>query len=290
MRKNQPQWSSVVIWTSGIGTVAALLGVVIAVWVYSPSKRYRFAGAPAALPYRGAKRWHTILGLVFGAGAATWAFSGMLSMDPFPTATPRPSVNLAGILRGRFQLAAFDSRHPREALAELGDRPIQELEMTSFAGEPVYLAAGPGGETRIIPLRGQSSAEFGPDRIAQAIRNAVGPSDLAEVRLMHDYDAWYLDRRAERPLPVVLVLLNDPDHTRYYVDPKTGRVVGDYSSKAWTSRWLYHGLHSLEFPWLYKYRPLWDIVMISFMLGGAALSVTSLILAWRVLLRRLARA
>jgi hypothetical protein len=49
------------------------------------------------------------------------------------------------------------------------------------------------------------------------------------------------------------------------------------------SRWLYHGLHSLDFPWLYDHRPLWDIVVISFMLGGTALCVTSLILAWRVI-------
>ena len=49
------------------------------------------------------------------------------------------------------------------------------------------------------------------------------------------------------------------------------------------SRWLYHGLHSLDFPWLYNYRPLWDIVVITFMVGGTALCVTSLILAWRVL-------
>ena len=55
------------------------------------------------------------------------------------------------------------------------------------------------------------------------------------------------------------------------------------------SRWLYHGLHSLDFPWLYNYRPLWDIVVITFMVGGTALCVTSLVLAWRVLGRKLAR-
>jgi hypothetical protein len=53
------------------------------------------------------------------------------------------------------------------------------------------------------------------------------------------------------------------------------------------SRWVYHGLHSLDFPWLYDYRPLWDIVVIAFMIGGTALCVTSLILAWRVLGRTL---
>ena len=36
-----------------------------------------------------------------------------------------------------------------------------------------------------------------------------------------------------------------------------------------------------------RYRPLWDIVVIAFMLGGTALWVTSLILAWRVLGRKI---
>ena len=104
---------------------------------------------------------------------------------------------------------------------------------------------------------------------------------------MDDYDVYYLDRHHERPLPIMLVRLNDADHTRYYIDPRTARVVGSYNSQSWMTRWLYHGLHSLNFPWLYKYRPLWDIVVISFMVGGTALCVTSLILAWRVVWRKL---
>ena len=56
----------------------------------------------------------------------------------------------------------------------------------------------------------------------------------------------------------------------------------------WVSRWLYHGLHSLDFPWLYNYRPLWDIVVITLMFGGTALCVTTLVLTWRVLKRKVA--
>jgi hypothetical protein len=52
----------------------------------------------------------------------------------------------------------------------------------------------------------------------------------------------------------------------------------------------YNGLHSLNFPWLYNYRPLWDIVVIIFMLGGTALCVTSVVLSWRAIGRRLRRA
>jgi hypothetical protein len=107
--------------------------------------------------------------------------------------------------------------------------------------------------------------------------------------VLDQYDRYYLDRRRRRPLPVLLAELNEAEHTRYYIDPRTARVVGNYSANNWMSRWLYHGLHSLDFPWLYNYRPLWDIVVITFMAGGTALCVTSLILAWRVLGRKLTR-
>jgi len=87
---------------------------------------------------------------------------------------------------------------------------------------------------------------------------------------------------------LALARLNDEAATRHYISPKTGRVVGQYSSRGWMNRWLYHGLHSLDFPWLYNYRPLWDVVVLTFMVGGTLLCVTSLILAWRVLGRKLA--
>jgi len=66
--------------------------------------------------------------------------------------------------------------------------------------------------------------------------------------------------------------------------------VGTYSDSNWVSRWLYNGLHSLNFPSLYNYRPLWDIVVITCMAGGTALSLTSVVLAWQVLGRKLRRA
>ena len=186
LRKHGPEWSRLVIWSSGIGTVSALLGIVIGIWMYSPSKRYRYAGAPTSIPYRGQKRWHTIFGLIFGLGAATWAFSGMLSMDPFPTRTGGPTGGRRGnggasipqALRGRMQLAAFAAKHPREALAQVA---VKELELTSFAGEPVYLATLGRGDTRIIPLEGEPRAELDRQRIIDVVRNATEATGGAEI-------------------------------------------------------------------------------------------------------------
>jgi PepSY-associated TM region len=300
LRKHGPEWSTVVIWSSGIGTGAALLGIVVGVWMYSPSKKYLNAGTPTSIPYRGQKRWHTIFGLVFGLGAATWAFSGMLSMDPFPRRTNRQvgggqqiargvtggPRSIQAALRGRMALEAFDRKHPKDALTQLANLQVKELELTSFLGAPGYLATLADGSTRIVPVDGEPIAGFTPERITEVVTKAAGPNSLAEIRTIDQYDMYYLDRRRERPLPVVLARLNDEEHTRYYIDPKTARVVSTYSARNWMSRWAYHGLHSLDFPWLYNYRPLWDIVVITFMVGGTALCVTSLVLAWRVLGRK----
>jgi hypothetical protein len=61
--------------------------------------------------------------------------------------------------------------------------------------------------------------------------------------------------------------------------------VGSYNTRAWTTRWLYRGLHSLDFPWLYNHRPAWDIVVITLMLAGAALGDVDRA-RWRVVWRR----
>lgn len=294
LRKHGPQWSQVVIWSSGIGTVAALLGLVIGVWMYSPSKRYRCAGVPTSIPYRGQKRWHMVLGLVFGVAAATWAFSGMLSMDHFPVQTAgqadarSATRNVEQALRGRAEVSAFSDKPPRQALEQLSGRQIQELEMTAFSGDPVYLATLAGGGTLIVPVTGGVWAEFDRRRVIDIVKTAAPDGGAVEIHIIDQYDRYYLDRERQRPLPVILALMNDADHTRYYIDPKTARVVGSYSDRNWVNRWVYNGLHSLNFPWLYNNRPLWDIVVIAFMLGGTALCVTSLVLAWQVLGRKVA--
>jgi hypothetical protein len=155
LRKNGPQWSSVVIWSSAVATGASLIGMVIGVWMYSPAKRYRYAGRPTSIPYRGQKRWHTVLGLIFGLGAATWAFSGMLSMDPFPTQTGGPAggrvapvEEIQQALRGRLQLAAFGRKEPRQALEELGGAAVKEMELVTVGGSAFYLATLAPGECR----------------------------------------------------------------------------------------------------------------------------------------------
>jgi hypothetical protein len=58
------------------------------------------------------------------------------------------------------------------------------------------------------------------------------------------------------------------------------------SSGGRLNRWLYHGLHSLDFPLLYPRRPLWDALVIALSAGGLALAATTLLPGWRRLRSR----
>jgi hypothetical protein len=302
-RSGYRTWSSTVVWSALIGTAVALLGLVIAAWMYSPRRRYRHAGVPTGIPYRGWKRWHMTAGLLFGVMAVSWTFSGMLSMGPFPImdrlatwARPpsaagqagrfeRTGLDLSNVLRGeRLDLSSYRDRSPREAIAAVKGFEVKEVEYTSFSGEPMYLLTDGRSDTRIVPVRGEPSATFDVDYLMGRLRRAAG-SRLAELRLMEEYDLYYLDRRQSRPLPVIALRVNDSVNSRYYVDPRTATVIASYDATAWVDRWLYRGLHSLDFPWLYNNRPLWDVVVIGLLLGGTALSVTSVVLAFRVVAR-----
>jgi len=249
LRQNGRLWSRIVICVSGIGAATALLGLIAGVWVSLPSKR---------VPYAGQKRWHAILGLIFGLFACTWAFSGMLSMEPFSfSAGPQE-------LGGRIDHALHEGGFKTllQALAEIGPG-VKEVDFKDFPQDPAH--------------------------ILSAVRKAVEPETISEFRLVTEYEAYYLDRHNLHPLPALFVRLNDPRGSMFYIDPRTARIVEAYDSASRWNRWLYHGLHSLDLPWLYKHRPAWDIAILALLAGGASLSVTSLIMGWQLLRRTLTR-
>jgi hypothetical protein len=293
LRKRASVWSRLVIWASGLGSAAALLGIVIGVWMYSPSKSYRYRDVPSSVPYAGQKRWHMILGLAFGPLACTWAFSGMLSMDPFPKLQSGHSdvsrFQLAQALRDPLPpLASFAKKPPQQALLEAGpDFRAKELDLISVTGEPVYLARASFNQSLVIPVSGRPRTEFDYQSIVERLRKAARPYEVIQERTVTMYEAYYLDRKNGLPLPAIFIQFNDPERSMYYIDPKTAQIVEGYNSHSRRNRWFYHGLHSLNFPWLYEYRPAWDIVVLALLFGGVALSATALILAYRVLRQKL---
>ena len=286
LKKNNNRWYKFVVWSSGIATSVSLLGLIVGCWMYSPSRRYRFRGHPTRIPYSGPKRWHMFLGLLFGSLACTWAFSGLLSMEPFDwlAGNDEYALKVAAAMRGAIRLDAFASKGPGVALDQ-ASLQTKELEFVFFDGEPFYVARQSVKVARIVPVRGNPSDQFDPARILELVRRTT--TSVAEANIISRYDAYYLDRNGQHPLPALLVRLNDASRSQYYIDLKTARIVEAYDSRLRWNRWLYHGLHSWNLPWLYSHRPAWDILVIALLLGGTALTATALTLGIRVLGRLL---
>jgi hypothetical protein len=89
---------------------------------------------------------------------------------------------------------------------------------------------------------------------------------------------------------VLRVKFDDPAQTWIYVDPEMSRVLGSVPKLARVERWLYNGLHSLDFAFWYSRRPLWDIGMIMLLLGGLATSAIGAFLGGRRIVRASRRA
>jgi hypothetical protein len=96
------------------------------------------------------------------------------------------------------------------------------------------------------------------------------PYRIVSSEVLYDYDDYYYSRSRQTPLPVVRAKLDDPLQSWVYVDMRTSRVVANVHRYSRIERWLYSGLHSLDFRFWYAKRPWWDLGMLVLLFGGLA--------------------
>jgi hypothetical protein len=75
------------------------------------------------------------------------------------------------------------------------------------------------------------------------------------------------------------VVLNDAEHTRYYLNRDTAQLVRRVDANSRGQRWLFSGMHRLDFAQWLRVRPVWDIVMLVLLLGGLVGTATGVYLA-----------
>lgn len=313
LRTNQPLWYRLVVWTSALACVLAVLGLVLGVTQLRP-RNLRRSRPAAAIPYSGAMRWHYISGVVFGVFTLTFAFSGLVSMEPWEW-TNAPGLELPRnvLTGGPLDLSPFTAHPPAEWDQVLGNRPAKEVEFARMLDQPYYVVRSSAVErdegdrerlhqpypirhARIEDNRVLIAADtfmarrglFDQATLVERVRAAAPGARVVESELLSEYDAYYYSRVGQVPLPAVRIKFDDPAETWVYVDPSLSQVVTAINRWGRVERWVYHGLHSLDFPYLYNSRPSWDIVMIVVCLGGLTSSGIGFVLGVRRM-RRAAR-
>jgi hypothetical protein len=232
----------------------------------------------------------------------TWLFSGMLSMEPWnlvvdngPTEQQAAAVNGDGVDVTRFEIP------PARALPEFQQRfQPSEIELQQFMSEAYYVAYDASGDIdrrpiRHMVVRADGDAPlvhdgFNRDELLTAARAAMPGQEPAEIAWLTEYDSYYYAPAQAARLPVLRVKFNDADGTWLYLDAHNGALVLRETSATRPLRWLYHGLHSLDFPRLYQSTWTWAALVVILSAGGIFLSLTSLVIAWRQLRRTIAGA
>jgi hypothetical protein len=115
---------------------------------------------------------------------------------------------------------------------------------------------------------------------------------------LNSYDNYYYDRHTSfdlglpqpvKTLPVLRVKFDDPRHTWLYVAPSNGQIL-KFEGIERANRWGYYALHSFDYGFLFRHRPVWDVVVLILLGGVAVIAGSSLLPAWRRLRRTVRRA
>jgi hypothetical protein len=233
LRANQPLWYRIVVWTSELACALAVLGLILGVTQYRRSRPLR-----RSLPYSGWMRWHYATGVVFGVFTLTWAFSGLLSMEPFAwTRATGLSVRRDAFTGGPVDLSRFPAMEPAAWARVLDGRSIKEVEFARIQDEHYYVVRQSPDEQRTQAPRERLHQPYNvtgstePDRVVVAaktleirrepfsidslmtrLRTALPGVPIVESQLLSDYDSYY-SRGRLTPLPVLRVKFADAAQT-----------------------------------------------------------------------------
>jgi len=286
LRRHAELWTNLQISLSLASLVSVATGAVVGLLRLRLRRPYR--GRDAS-PYSGAAKWHHVLGLLSLLFLCTFTFSGLMSMTPW----------------GLFDSASSEAEQVRRfTSADRGDTTewthvdaqelalgsvVKEIEWRRVAGlgHAVVSRSADDREVVVDGARGAAALASLRARIEGAATALIPDATIVAAELVADYDDYYYSRHNRyRPLPAYRVEFDDPESTWFYVDWTTGAVVLRYTAAGRVQRWLYNGLHSLDFAFLTRRGVAWDVTVIVLCCTGFLFTATALVVAWR----RVARA
>ena len=304
LRRYPEAWHNVVVWLSIPGVILAVTGIVLGIW-------HLFLNQVRWIPYRRFwMKWHHIGGLVTAIFTLTWIFSGLLSMNPFGVFSPKVAMPTE---QTKWAGPPSDvSLNPVRALIEaqekLPDLEVKEIDVLRIAGQTWYrlrtstsqaLVRADGrqlntGQVSTDQVKAPVLLATLPDETVQAslrfLRNESAQISAPVISRIHAYDDLYYAREMnsntpfKRPLPVWRAQWSDG--VAIYADPASGRLVLRADTSTGWQRILYNGLHSFDFAFLLSRPWLRNILVVVLSLLGIALCITSCVIAWRVLFKK----
>lgn len=277
LRRHRALWVDIVVYVSIAGIVSVVSGAILGFMRLRLRPRYPTGSMS---PFRGMQKWHHLLGLVCLVFVTSFIFSGLMSMTPWGIFDPQAPLEpqLARYTGG--ELREGDLRKVPENL--IGDPGVKEIEWLQIDGA-VHLVVRRSADMReplIAGLNRAASMETLRRRIEGAAPSFIPNARVVSSEVLETYDDYYYSRHNRyRPLPVYRVRFDDGESSWYHIDLHSGALITRETDATRLGRWLFNGLHSLDFNWLTGRGMVWDLTMIVLCIAGFVFAATSVVIA-----------
>jgi hypothetical protein len=246
---------------------------------------------------------------------------GFIMGNPIVSSRSTMTKDMArAITGGPLNLQPLQIESVRNAIGKIQEKfAPKEVELIQFRGEPYFIAYQPpttkeeaGNWTTNNAINAVNLPQDNPhlfvsishpengvmtsfsrEVMEQASREAMPNVPVIDSQWLTDYDNYYhqtttsFELGRHKPayvLPVLRVRYSDENQTWLYFTPSLAQMV-KFDKLDRANRWVYYGLHAMDWPGVFNRRPLWDIVTIALLAGLAAISITTLLPAFRRLKR-----
>jgi hypothetical protein len=273
IRQHTTVWYWTVVWLTIVGLFLTVTGLYIAL------RYFQFRSKGQKSPFQGVGLWHHYLGLFFGILTLTWLFSGLLSMNPWGLLEGRSTAFERAVVKGGQLTFSTEMRDMLEGLgeADLGGDVVW-IEIVQVDGQLAAILYNKSGEAvRYNPATWLPEALN--DLYFESMARRIKPeTPLREADWIDQEDAYYYGLKEPVRLPVYRVLYEDGE--RAYFDSVSGELVRLVDQNRKWYRWLFNGLHSIDFVSGIRQRPVWDILVWLLLGGVTAGAVTGTWLGW----------
>jgi uncharacterized iron-regulated membrane protein len=121
--------------------------------------------------------------------------------------------------------------------------------------------------------------------VRERAASLVPDARIASIAVLTQPDAYWYGVGAPVTLPVWRIKFDDRARTWVHVDPVTGELLGSIDARGRAYRWLYEGLHRLDFGILLGHPPARQVVIWVLSIAGLIISISSVVIGWRRLRR-----
>jgi hypothetical protein len=277
IRKDWVLWDQIVWWVSLVCLIGVLTGLILGIQHWQVAKQRGLRGL--ASPFSGWLAWHHKIGLMF---------SGWLSMDHGRLfSSPNPTAQQTADMRGVALSEALAAIQLEDLYKTDG---AQEIEITALNKQTLVVAKN-GEESKLIPIGlGQiSDRRTLISSVELAISQAWPDNAVSDSYLVPANDTYGNLREGSLGAETLRLILDDADETWVHVDLTTGDLISVMDNSRRIYRWLFNGIHSLDFPGLANHRFTWSLLMLILMSTGLIFCITGIVLAYKKITQMVSR-